>query len=223
MKTKILLISLMLFCVFSALGQSKKSQIESLIFQKDSINNLLNSERKVYNFQLDSLQSSLTNYKNLSQKHSTSADSLLGLIKKERSKAMIMKDSLVLITKLLNDSISGLVNSKKLLPESFYGSWSPDKDYSCCNTMGCLDIFINDGSLNVAGLDWSSRIIQLETKQNYYILDILGFSEGECTSFILVLFSENNTLFAKEDWENSFDPNKDPFEQEFVPYFKCPN
>jgi hypothetical protein len=213
---------LALICLINPVfSQNKKEQIELLNTQKDSLLALLTNERDLYKVAMDSLNNILSKHVHQLKQYGDITDSLKLQAHGERLSAKNTIDSLSIANQNLLDQISEFKKKYPALPDYFFGSWDTDRGLSCCGLMGCLDIYEDNNIIGLSGLDWSSRFFEITKNQDYYILDILGFSEGECFEMTLVLLFENNTLFFKEYWNNTFDQTL-PSKKELQPLFKCP-
>jgi len=127
---------------------------------------------------------------------------------------------LYLLVQMMVNQLENHLKAIPKLPDYFIGLWASDKDLSCCDLMGCLEFTVNNGVMSISGMEWSSRFLEITNNQNYFIIDILGFSEGDCFHMTLVLLYENNMLFFKEYWNNSYEQNL-PTKKELQPLYKC--
>jgi hypothetical protein len=209
-----------IFLIGSTHAQSKKEQIEHLVSQKDSLAALLIKERDLSNTTFDSLNNVMESHVLQLRKYGNITDSLNVQILAERSASKQVIDSLDLLVQKMVNQLENHLKAIPKLPDYFIGLWASDKDLSCCALMGCLEFTVNNGVMSISGMEWSSRFLEITNNQNYFIIDILGFSEGDCFHMTLVLLYENNMLFFKEYWNNSYEQNL-PTKKELQPLYKC--
>lgn len=99
---------------------------------------------------------------------------------------------IILLTISFSLSLFGQGHSNKL-PDVFYGNWveSPSQ----CDISPLLSISIEDGKLVVNGYEWFSDEVKVIKNDEYYSLQIKGFSEGEeFNSEINIKMSEDGNL-----------------------------
>jgi hypothetical protein len=216
---------LALFCSTQAISQNKKEQIEQLVFSRDSLQLILEKERTTFKIQINELE----------EKSNALHDEIRGLkteIESKNKEITVKEQEIVHLTNQLTsqkkeiDSLSQLLQPVNDLPDYFFGCWSDSpiegQEHTCCNTMGCLCIDNFENGILISGLEWSSRYVNTTKESNFYIIEILGYGEGDCRSLTLVLLFENNILYAKEYWNDSFDYDNLPTKKELSPHYKCP-
>lgn len=155
----------------SAFSQSKKEQIEALMFQKDSLIKVLEKERKVSANKLDGLGKIITQ----SKSDFASIQAELTQSKKEliEKKQEILKrqSDYVLRGDTIRNLRAELLQAKapkneNMLPDSFTGYWM-DSLENCGGQLG-LGIFVVDEHVDISGYHSSSKDVQVKYNGEYY-------------------------------------------------------
>jgi hypothetical protein len=227
---KITLISFLLFLFVNSHAQNKKEQIVILNQKVDSLIYELADVRRKFEMNIAELNSKIE----ISNNEIQSKDKQIDLLKSqnEEFKKVVsalkqsndsLSNQVMVIDKELKSVQDSLLNYRSRLvslPKEFYGLWN-EKGGDCCNSMGCFQISEVDGVLNVSGLEWSSRYIEIEERDGGIVLNVLGYSEGSSFNSSLLLFFKNEILFVDEVW--GFEELDRPLSKDAAKaYIKCP-
>jgi hypothetical protein len=83
---------------------------------------------------------------------------------------------IVLILMTVSSFVYGQSEHEEL-PKVFFGDWV--ETLSQCEVSSLLSISIEDDKLVVNGYEWYSDEVKVKNNEEYYTLNIKGFSEGE--------------------------------------------
>ena len=197
------------------IAQSKKEQIETLNLRIDSLNSLIylernttsqnilnfNSKISVLEYKIDSLSLKLKDNKDSLYKKELECSNLNIKFSKINNDLSFLETRLDSIKKAQLKNIEEINNPEKnVIPKSYFGHWVSNTQE--CNFDGGLYIENNDGKLSVSGLEWSSRSINIVISEEFYLLEITGFSEGEefKTTIKCKMLDSGKLLLTKESF-----------------------
>jgi hypothetical protein len=185
--------------VQSAFSQSKKEQIEVLIFQKDSLMKVLVKERNVSANKLDGLGKIITQ----SRSDFASVQAELTQTKKEliekKQEILRRQSDYVLRGDTIRNLRAELFQAKvpkneNMLPDSFTGYWM-DSPENCGGQLG-LGIFVGDDHVDISGYHSSSKDVQVKYNGEYYSIYYTNVYEEP--DFVDVSKAELHIKMAKD-------------------------